>query len=124
MAAIRVRATTPHQHRRAWSEGVTLCRGGFPPEGGGYPPLLEPPPRPPPRIRRMLSYQKLLGAIPLQKLFGIPRSLLELTSKTFGNWDEVAGALSNEQTKFALPLGHPRQGGGGEGRPLLDVVPS
>ena len=101
-----------------------LCRGGFPPEGGGYPPLLEPPPRPLPRNRRMLNHQKLLGAIPLQKLFGVPRSLLELTSETLGDWDEISGALSNEQTELPLPLGHPRQRGGGEGRPLLDVMPS
>ena len=101
-----------------------LCVGGFPPEGGGYPPLLEPPPRPPSRIRRMLSYQKLLGAISLQKLSGIPRSLLELTSKTLRDWDEISGALANEQTELPLPLGHPRQGSGGEGGALLDVVPS
>ena len=84
-----------------------LCVGGFPPEDGGYPPTLEPPPRPPPKIRLMLLWPKLLGAIPLQKLFGIPRSLLELTSKTLGDWDEITGALSNEQSKFTLPLGHP-----------------
>ena len=53
---------------------------------------------PHPRIRLMLLWPKLLGAIPLQKLFGIPRTLLELTSETLRDGNEVPGALSESHT--------------------------